>query len=80
MKITRYISGGRRVEENLLPSTILDLEILNETSYYDDKIEKLTEKLRILTNVVSSLLDELPEETVRNVFKNCVHGMSFDTE
>ena len=80
MKITRYISGCRRVEENLLPSTILDLEILNETSYYDEKIERLTEKLRIVTNVLSALLDELPEETVRNVLKNSTHGMAFDGE
>lgn len=80
MKISRYISGGRRVEENLLPSTILDLEILGQLTYYDDKTEKLTEKVRILTNVISSLLDELPEETVRNVFKETIDGMSFDTE
>lgn len=76
MKVHRYRRySGERSTEDMFPSTILDLEIKNEGSYYEDKVERLTESLRIMQQVLGMLLDELPQDVVRRAFRGAFAGV-----
>jgi hypothetical protein len=71
MKVKRY----NYRPEDMLPSTLLDMEIWDNVRFEETEDKRLREEVRVLRNIIGEMLNEMEksnEEALQRIFRNSI--------